>query len=355
MMWSFVCFRHPDSRNSCSLCVDASIHIKVQVTMGDPPDKSTEDMFAMFQASAIQLGNSKARDITTRDGIARATLREMLSTTTASLTQRPLGSLINEVSDENTIIDSAGSNSPIPVDETTNAQPASEESTAESPAASTNTTSRFLKLPGELRNRIYRIYFEDFEEQMSRRFVYNPSRMTPTYLALLHINRKVRSEAGSIFWKEIAPFHCFPCPPDQPLEAVMLTRIRDVCSLMSIRDVRLPVSIRCTPSWKDPRWDRHHRDETWRFREMVAHTCSLLEHLGRNAGPITFANQQRNKSLDVKANGRAPDGTYERHFGANFLVKCRDQRMREGEHFLLIEGPLAELNWSRDKNGRWSF
>jgi hypothetical protein len=264
------------------------------------------------------------------------------------------------MSDEDTIIDFTYENSAVSLDETAALQRASEERTTTSYTTSTNTTSAnvtspLLKLPGELRNRIYRIYFDDFEKQMSRRFVYNSMIMTPRYLALLHINRKLRSEAGSIFWKEIAPFHCFLCPVDQPIEAVMLSRIRDVCSLVSIRDVHMRISIDCTPSWTnliETGFAGLYNVDFWRRRELRQWLSSLLEHIERNAGPPSITNLQRH-ILDSTGPDRALDGTCVRRF-ADFLIGSKDQGVREGENFLHIEGPLAELDWSRD-NGRWAF
>jgi hypothetical protein len=213
---------------------------------------------------------------------------------------------------------------------------------------SADTTSPFLNLPGELRNRIYRLYFEDFEEQMSRRFAYNKSEMSPQFLALMHTNREVRSEAGSIFYKEFAPVHSFSCPTDQPIEAVVLTRIRDVCSLISIRDEQMRISIRCTPSWKDHRRSVHDKDDAWRSREIVAFARSLWVHLAGNAGPLKSTHRQHSSS------SCAAERTVEVRAGEDFLVRYRLQNVREDGNFLYVEGPMAEMDWSKEK-GSWSF
>lgn len=105
---------------------------------------------------------------------------------------------------------------------------------------------------------------------------YSKTKMSPNHLALMHTNRMIRFEAGSALYKKVAPFHSFTCPTDQPIEAVMLTRIRDVCSLVSIRDAQIRLSIRCTPNWKDYGGARNSGDDGWRSREVKAFASSAL-------------------------------------------------------------------------------
>lgn len=183
---------------------------------------------------------------------------------------------------------------------------------------------------------------------MSRRFAYNKSEMSPQFLALMHTNREVRSEAGSIFYKEFAPVHSFSCLTDQPIEAVVLTRIRDVCSLISIRDEQMRISIRCTPSWKDHRRSVHDKDDAWRSREIVAFARSLWVHLAGNAGPLKSTHRQHSSS------SCAAERTVEVRAGEDFLVRYRLQNVREDGNFLYVEGPMAEMDWSKEK-GSWSF
>jgi hypothetical protein len=218
----------------------------------------------------------------------------------------------------------------------------------------TITSSPFLRLPGELRNRIYRLYFEDFEEQMSRRFPYSKSKMSPNYLALMHTNRMIRSEAGSVFYKEVAPFHSFTCPTDQPIEAVILTRVRDVCSLISIRDAHMRISIRCTPSWTD------HGDTTfpwfdrWRRREINAFAnCAWLRIFYTELPPKPTPNDALEWLHNAQASwySCASDHTNEARGTTDFLVKYRDEGAREDENFVHIEGPLVDVNWKHS----WNF
>jgi len=262
--------------------------------------------------------------------------------------------LTKAMSEEATITDLPRINPPISGDTLTADPPASEENTIHITDATTITSSPFLKLPGEIRNRIDRFYFEDFDEQMSCRFAYNKSKMSPNFLALMHTNRMVRSEAGSVFYKEVAPFHSFTCPTDQPIEAVMLTRIRDVCSLISIRDAHMHISVRCTPSWKDHGSATSRGDDRWRRREIDAFTSRALIHLSYTArSPMLTKDEICQWMYNVHASwtSRASDHTKEALTTTGFLVKYRDEGERDDENFVHIEGSLAEVGW----NSGWDF
>lgn len=213
-------------------------------------------------------------------------------------------------------------------------------------------SSPFLKIPGGLRNRIYRLYFEGFEEQMDRRFPYSKIKMSLNYLALMHTNRMIRSEASSVFFKEVAPFHSFTCPTDQPIEAVMLTRIRDVCSLVSIRDAQIRLSIRCTPSWKDYGGAMNPGGDRWRSREIRAFASSALVQVCYTARPPKLTGDVVWRfGVHAFWSSRAPDHTNEGRSKTGFLVKYRNDGERDDENFVRIEGPLAEVQWNKG----WNF
>jgi hypothetical protein len=212
----------------------------------------------------------------------------------------------------------------------------------------------FFKLPGELRNRIYHLYFEGFEEQMSRGLPYSKSKMSPNLLALMHTNRVIRSEAGSVLYKEIASFDSITCPTDQPIEAVILTRIRDVCSLVSIRDAHTSISISCTPSWKDYGRTEYRGHDRWRSREIKAFASRALVQVSQTARPPKLTREEASQWLHgvhASWSSCASNHTHEARTTTGFLVKYRDDGVREGENFVLVEGPLAEVNWSRG----WHF
>lgn len=103
-----------------------------------------------------------------------------------------------------------------------------------------NNPSLFAKLPGELRNRIYRTYFGDFLEQ--KKNILDIRKTTPTYLNLLHTDHMIRSEASSIFYEEHFCVDSFvACTKD--LESALEFRIESICQLVALHNVHMPISI----------------------------------------------------------------------------------------------------------------
>ena len=106
--------------------------------------------------------------------------------------------------------------------------------------ASANTNpSLFAKLPGELRNRIYRAYFEDSARQ--RKHTMNIKKAAPTFLNLFQTDRMIRSESTSIFFREFFSVDSSFAPQD--LEAAIMLRIKSICALVGVHDVELSLSI----------------------------------------------------------------------------------------------------------------
>lgn len=121
--------------------------------------------------------------------------------------------------------------------------------------------------------------------------------MSANLLALMHTNRVIRSEAGSILYKEIASFNSITCPTDQPIEAVILTRIRDVCSLISTHDAHMNISIRCTPSWKDYGRTEYRGHDRWRSREIKAFASCALVRVSQTARPPKLTREEASQRL----------------------------------------------------------
>jgi hypothetical protein len=302
----------------------------------------------------MQRYNARSSVITKNGGTTHVGPHRPLSIAITTITRRFLDIPTIAPNEEATITNLARINTLIPGNTLSAAAPASEGNTVHITDTTTIASSPFLKLPGELRNRIYRLYFEDFEEQMSRRFPYSKSKMSSNYLALMHTNRMVRSEAASVFYKEVAPFHSFTCPTDQPIEAVTLTRIRDVCSLISIRDAHMSISIRCTPSWKDYGDAWHRNNDRWRGREIKAFaSCALVQvsYTARPPGLTRYEAIQWMQGVHDSWSSVDSDHTNEARTTTGFVVKYRDEGVRENENFVQIEGSLAEVNWSRG----WHF
>lgn len=114
---------------------------------------------------------------------------------------------------------------------------ASEEHAA---ASASSGPSLFAKLPGELRNRVYRAYFEDFREEKKKTL--DIKKTAPAYLKLLHTDRMIRSEASSIFYKEHFCVDSFIALTEN-LESAMEWRIESICELVALRDIHMPISI----------------------------------------------------------------------------------------------------------------
>ena len=104
----------------------------------------------------------------------------------------------------------------------------------------TNKTSLFAKLPGELRNRIYRTFFDDFRQQKEKTMEIKET--ASDYLSLLHTDRMIRSEASSIFLEEYFCVDSFVALTED-LESAMESRVKAVCALVAIHDVHMPISI----------------------------------------------------------------------------------------------------------------
>ena len=291
--------------------------------------------------------------VTKNGGTPRAGPHTPLSNAINMIT-RSLGALEVATGVETTVENLTCINTPLPGDTFTAAPPASEENTLCVTDTTTVASSPFFKLPGELRNRIYHLYFEGFEEQMSLRFAYSKSKMSPNFFALMHTNRVIRSEAGSVFYKEIASFHSFTCPIDQPIEAVMLTRIRDVCSLVSIFDAHMCISVRCTPSWKDHHDFRNFPRDTWRSREVRAFANRAWLQVSCTARPPKLTTEESSQWLHgvhSSWSSCALDHTNEARTTTGFLVKYRDDGKRADENFVHVEGQLAQVTWNRG----WHF
>ena len=106
-------------------------------------------------------------------------------------------------------------------------------------ASANNNPSLFAKLPGELRNRIYRLYFEDSARQ--RKHTMDIKKAAPTFLNLFHTDHMIRSEATSIFFKEFLSIDSFFAPMN--LEGAIMSRLKSICALAAIHKINLQLSI----------------------------------------------------------------------------------------------------------------
>lgn len=123
---------------------------------------------------------------------------------------------------------------------TTTRQQSGVESEEHAAVSADSNPSLSAKLPGELRNRISRAFFEDSHEQ--KKSTLDIKKTAPSYLKLLHIDRMIRSGASSIFYKEHFWVDDFiALTPD--LESGMESRMESICELVALRDIHMPISI----------------------------------------------------------------------------------------------------------------
>jgi hypothetical protein len=230
--------------------------------------------------------------------------------------------------------------------------------------------SLFAKLPGELRNRIYRAYFEDSARQ--RKHTMDIRKAAPTFLNLFHTDRMIRSEATSIFFKEFLSIDSFFVPDD--LEIAIKSRIKSICALIAINGMNLPLSItvqECivagTHYLREFRSDfvgklmRFITNETneWFARSGISKipeegTDPPSDHSMRLDSVIHSSHRYRIKRIH-------PDAADTRWLGP-ILLKAADQHVhvqqflglqgayqpiRKGADYLRVEGPLTELDWSK--------
>lgn len=239
-------------------------------------------------------------------------------------------------------------------------------------ASANSNPSLFAKLPGELRNRIYRAYFEDSARQ--RKHTMDIKKAAPTFLNLFHTDRVIRAEATSVFFKEFLAVDSFFVPED--LELAIKSRIKSICALVAIRGVSLPLSItvqesvvgealylsnlrsdfmgmlmrfitnetnewfaRNTGSGKPAGEDGTHSPSNPTVRsESMVHTSPRyrVERLHPNTGLARWTNPNINVPPDQHVHAHqflGLEGAY--------------QPIREGAEFLRVAGPLTELDWTK--------
>jgi hypothetical protein len=226
-----------------------------------------------------------------------------------------------------------------------NIKPGASNKSATTPAPSTKNTLAvtapadptnfpWARLSGELRNKIYRAYFDIFQEE--RKNVINFEPMAPMFLNLLQADRKIRSEAGPIFYEEYLPFDCFRYSKWTNSCSTILWRIQALSSFVALRDVHMRVSVRYLKS--------NGGTEDFRMGNEVA------KYISRATGDPIWAEQSRRCACGWHEADdwcwQCYERTYERRIGGDFLVRYNGDGSTAAEWSLFIEGPLAEFDWS---------
>ncbi|GAB7335418.1 hypothetical protein MBLNU13_g07789t1 [Cladosporium sp. NU13] len=227
----------------------------------------------------------------------------------------------------------------------------SEENTVNITDTTTSTSSPFLKLPRELRNRIYHHYFEDFEEQMSRRFHYNKSEMSPNFLALMHTNRMLRSEASSIFYREFVPFEQIPFAYQRETLDVVVDHIHALFTLLAIRDRNPRITGLCSLNENGCISDNECWEAVFSARTLPAF---IADETGEAVVSKAFGDRpeegEEPEEDYIGCGTCGVEGCYEAQIGNDFFMKHRGHgplKPSTDGCFLYLEGPLARLNWDR--------
>lgn len=236
-------------------------------------------------------------------------------------------------------------------------------STTPSPASTKS--SLFADLPGELKNRIYRAYFEDFRQQKESNV--DIKKTAPPYLNLLHTDRMIRSEASSIFLKEHLCSDSFFRSMD--IEGAMKSRIESICALVAIHDIHLPISITVREILTEQDLFLREIVPFARGYSIVRRDFvdKLVQFIAGETHESFVCNASSNKSEEGRHHAPSHDKTsgskvhvnyrYRVEHGKSYDVsQKRYAQLRpwavNSSDFLRVVGPLAELDWRRFK---WSF
>lgn len=347
--------------------------------MLDPPENCATDATDLNTRAAEQLGVVVAEDansahlIATQANATPVLNNETVIADTPAITEDDIAASASV--DNTSRVLKSNPITPEPSTATLTCQHPVAVSEEATPISVSNNLPLFTKLPGELRNRIYRAYFEDFVRQ--REYTINIRKAAPTFLNLLHADHMIRSEAVSIFFKEFLSVDSFFVPAN--LEGAIKLRIRAICALVAIHGISLPLSITVqqrtvdetghmpnmrsdfvgklmrfltgeTNEWfarstdpKKPEEQTHLPSHPSVRPESMVHSSRRyrIERLQPDA-----ASSQRRALLQQNTvfNATANQHVHSQQF---LGLQGAHQPDQESNDFLRVEGPLAELDWSK--------
>ena len=224
--------------------------------------------------------------------------------------------------------------------------------------ATADTTSLFARLPGELRNRIYRAYFKNFQDERYELERETLKNMAPDPLALLQTNRMLRSEASWIFYEEFAPFEQIPFAHQRETPDVVVNRIHALCTLLAMRDVNVRITVLCLMDREGCMSD----NECW---EAGFSARMIPEFIAEETGEVIVPKSFNDRSTEEEGGGEdldcsicGIDDFYEARIGDDFLIKHRSHgspKPPEDGCFFVYRGPVgaAELETVLCSLGCW--
>jgi hypothetical protein len=320
--------------------------------MADPPGKSATDKTEYCETSTIESNVDEVCDNSIWDKNAVTMQAATSATTTITVSNVASKDPLDISSDEDTtILASALSDLKLGTDgKPLTITPTSEEDAVVATAPADPIIFPWARLSGELRNQIYRAYFDIFQEEKKNEVNFvapgpifmSLQQMAPMFLNLLQADRKIRSEAAPIFYEEYLPFDCFNPSIWLGSSSTLLWRIQALSSLVALRDVHMRVSILYLTDTGD--------SEDFRVGIWIA------RYISRVKGQPILTDQSYTCACGEECGGWAFDRTwcwycndhctYERRIGDNFLVRYQGDYSTSSGKALFIEGPLAELDWS---------
>lgn len=214
--------------------------------------------------------------------------------------------------------------------------------TASTPSVEGKKIFPFMKLIGELRNRVYYYYFEDSAEktctiepatQNGPRTILCGGAIR-TYLPLIHSSRETRQEAGSIFFKTfLASRHNVIMVRTGP---ELLEQLRDICAVVKPWKQDLSLEICFSNAWS------HEHLTPAFFDAIVAHMAAQLDEPEREPIVPDFEKwKSGRRSLQRDAEFRI-----KMEFDGGFSVVYACDDWADVEECSAIVGPLAEIDWA---------
>lgn len=217
-------------------------------------------------------------------------------------------------------------------------------------------TPPFAKLPGEIRNRIFRMYFDMFSKDTRENVIFRPT--AAKYLNILQVNRLFRFEAGSIFDTEYLCVDNFVTVGF--FQDALWLRLRSICTLVAIRNIHSRVSITCMMRTAPDRapfstgllfaLEQQNFDFT-RIAHRQDFTSWLWQFICYGRGIERFSRffQPARSRHRPFFPGKIDLGT-ETFLGQDCMLDCeefRDQADDTVDTWICVSGSLAEIQWPK--------
>lgn len=208
--------------------------------------------------------------------------------------------------------------------------------------ASCETPFPLMKLPGEMRNMIYRHYFDSFDMENMPGDLHK----LQTCLNILHSSRAVRSEAATIFYKEYLaksykkaqqPGCGFYWEIRSAYGPELLRLLKAFSSSLNTYGVDLKFGLMFSNILSHEPLSFEFHAAVWQKVEHPTQPLSVTPKNNRHFLEDAFENYPGSARLSVGQN------TNDREYHMVYNAEC--QRPGLVEESLLLSGPLARVDW----------